>query len=216
MDRFAILPKSDGILFEDEDVTVQAFYGARGGRGQFYKAEGSLFIAVTAGSPTINQMPMRAGMYACVPEAAAIKGDEMVRALVIDARHWDGIFAIGGPIEEQGRLAYMNGCTDTGLLMPYRLGDPCLNGLFFPPGILQTPHHHPSHRIGAVLDGQGQCMNDLGDVIPMRPGDFFIIPAGSIHHFETTDKPMRIIAFHPDSEFGPTDERHQMLEATIV
>jgi hypothetical protein len=34
-----------------------------------------------------------------------------------------------------------------------RLGDPCLNGLWFPLGTRQTAHTHPSVRIGMVDDG---------------------------------------------------------------
>jgi quercetin dioxygenase-like cupin family protein len=50
----------------------------------------------------------------------------------------------------------------------------------------------------------------------MEEGNIFIIPAGVLHHFETDGSQMDIVAFHPDSDFGPTDEKHQMLEATNV
>lgn len=45
-----------------------------------------------------------------------------------------------GKSESRGRLSYIDGCTDTLLIMPPRLGDPCLNYLHFPVGIDQTQH----------------------------------------------------------------------------
>lgn len=214
MDQFAILPRRHGVLFEDHDVIV---HGCEHGAGSVFSGAGTFFVVAISGCPLVNGYSLRPGMYGCFPETVAIKGTDLCRALVVMARDWRGIFTLGGPIEAEGRLLYMNGCTDSGLIQPIRLGDPCLNGLFFPPGILQTAHRHPSHRIGVVIDGQGQCMTgEAGEPTPMRPGDVFIIPKQTLHWFETTTHPMRIIAFHPDSEFGPTDEKHQMLEATLV
>jgi hypothetical protein len=36
------------------------------------------------------------------------------------------------------------------------------------------------------------------------------------HAFQTFDAPMNVIAFHPDSDFGPEDEFHPMINRTIV
>ena len=36
------------------------------------------------------------------------------------------------------------------------------------------------------------------------------------HSFDTKDKSMDVIAFHPDSDFGATDVVHPMINRTIV
>lgn len=137
----------------------------------------------------------------------------------------------GGPIEREGRLKYIDGCTDSLLLSPVKLGDPCLNHLHFPAGIDQTQHTHPSHRIGIVADGYGECITPFGN-LPLTKGMIFVIkewdgetydtgldgktyPIG-IHAFKTFDKNMDVIAFHPDSDFGSTDDDHPMINRTIV
>jgi hypothetical protein len=69
-----------------------------------------------------------------------------------------------------------------------------------------------------------------GREVPLTPGTIFIIhkeedryekvkshlaQEGS-HKFRTDDEGMDVIAYHPDSTAGPTDESHQMLDNTIV
>jgi quercetin dioxygenase-like cupin family protein len=66
-----------------------------------------------------------------------------------------------------------------------------------------------------VYAGEGLCHTGA-QTTPMRPGDMWFIPAGLEHWFETDEATLRVIAFHPDSEFGPTDESHQMLNATVT
>lgn len=138
---------------------------------------------------------------------------------------------IGGPIEKEGRLSYIDGCTDSLLIPPVKLGDPCFNHLHFPENIDQTPHTHPSHRIGIVAKGEGECITPFGN-LPLTEGMIFVIkeydgktkakgtdgklyPAGT-HSFKTTNSSMDVIAFHPDSDFGPTDVNHPMINRTIV
>ena len=111
------------------------------------------------------------------------------------------------------------------------MGDPCLNHLHFPDHITQTPHTHPSHRIGIVAKGNGECITPFGN-LPLIAGMIFIIkewdgssiakgndgkshPVGT-HKFDTKDESMDVIAFHPDSDFGPTDIEHPMINRTIV
>lgn len=210
--QFAILPRAEGVLFADADIAVRAFNGG----SQSIKTRGSLFFAVISGQPIVNGLGVCPGMYGCLPHSATFEGATDCRVMIAESKLYTGVFSIGGPIETQGRLRYINGCTDTGLIQPLKLGDPCLNALFFPARSLQSPHTHPSHRIGAIYDGEGFCRTGPGEVTPMRQGDIFIIPERALHWFETTDHAMRIMIFHPDSEFGPTDERHQMLAATLL
>ena len=67
---------------------------------------------------------------------------------------FNGIDMVGAS-EKSGRLSYIDGCTDSLLVMPPRLGDPCLNYLHFPMGIDQTQHLHPSIRMGIDIGGKG-------------------------------------------------------------
>lgn len=126
-----------------------------------------------------------------------------------------GLNAIGGPVERTGRLKYIDGCTDTLLVAPTKLGDPCLNLLHFPPGIEQTRHTHPSNRVGMIASGRGRCITPHGNV-NLLPGVVFVIPKNAEHSFATVEDELRVIAFHPDSDTGPTDEDHPMVRRTIV
>lgn len=137
----------------------------------------------------------------------------------------------GGPIENKGRLKYIDGCTDSLLISPVKKGQPCLNHLHFPDKIDQTQHTHPSHRIGIVASGIGECITPFGN-LPLTPEMIFVIKAwdgetydrgldGNLypigqHAFRTFDENMNVIAFHPDSDFGPEDEFHPMINRTIV
>jgi hypothetical protein len=162
------------------------------------------------------------------------------KCIVIEVFHERGIYPqtkfmaqhmIGGPIEAEGRLKYIDGCTDSLLIPPVKMGDPCLNHLHFPSKIKQTPHTHPSHRIGIVAKGNGKCITPFGD-LPLTEGMIFVIkewdgtsydtgldgemyPTGT-HCFQTFDESMDVIAFHPDSDFGATDIDHPMINRTIV
>ncbi len=127
-----------------------------------------------------------------------------------------GINALGGPIEPTGRLRYIDGCTDTLLVPPVRKGDPCLNHLHFPTAITQTPHTHPSVRTGLVYRGRGECIVPDRDPIPLRPGSAFVIPTEVMHSFNTSDETLDVIAFHPDSDTGMTDDDHPMVNRTMV
>jgi hypothetical protein len=141
------------------------------------------------------------------------------------------LYSVGGPLENTGRLKYIDGCTDTLLISPVKMGDPCLNHLHFPENIDQTQHTHPSHRIGVVTNGYGRCLTPFGDM-PLTKGMIFVIkewdgvtfskgldgamyPNGQ-HAFETRDSTMDVVAFHPDSDFGATDINHPMINRTIV
>lgn len=152
------------------------------------------------------------GMYFSQPGKATISGGS---GIVISRTDYEGIFQLGGPVEERGRLRYIDGCTDTLLLAPARWGDPCLNLLHIPPHTEQTQHTHPSFRSGIIVSGQGRCVTPEG-TFPLEPGQVFVIPAEGLHSFFTEEQALRVIAFHPDSDFGPTDEAHPMINRTII
>jgi len=126
---------------------------------------------------------------------------------------------IGGPLEESGRLCYIDTCSDSLLIYPPRQGDPSLNALFFPPGIDQTFHIHPSIRLGVVVDGEGfsnikMCGKELE--LPLKVGDMFCIEEREQHRFRTTTSHMTVVPYHPDGDWGPTDHNHTMLNRTYV
>ncbi|MCP6761539.1 MAG: cupin domain-containing protein [Fischerella sp. CENA71] len=160
------------------------------------------------------------GMYFSVPGAVSVRGG---CGIAIASLNYRGMFMIGGPIEEKGRLRYMDGCSDSLLIPPTIKGDPCLNHLHFPPGINQTRHTHPSIRIGVVTSGEGHCEvpeheDGSGGIIkiPLIQGQIFVIPPEGHHSFFTRDSTLDIIAYHPDSDIGPTHDDHPMINRTYV
>ena len=154
---------------------------------------------------------LRAGMFFVVPDGGEISGGG---GLFIALPGYRGLRQIGGPLETAGRLRYIDGCSDTLLICPPRLGDPCLNHLHIPPHTDQTPHTHPSVRIGVILRGSGECRTP-GGVYPLQPSMGWYIPTGCLHSFYTEDEALDVIAWHPDSDFGPRDDDHPMINRTL-
>lgn len=122
----------------------------------------------------------------------------------------------GGPLESSGRLCYIDNCSASILLGPARLGDPVLNHLSFPAQINQTMHIHPSTRLGFVVSGSGFCNLSKDHQISLNPGMVFIIPERVPHSFTSLTEGLQIIAFHPESDTGPTDEDHPMKSRTYL
>lgn len=120
-----------------------------------------------------------------------------------------------GRIEKMGRLSYIDGCSDSMLVYPARKGEPSLNHLHFPKGIVQTQHLHPSIRMGCVLRGRGVAWGP-GWEQPLEQGALFMLDAHEIHSFKTPDESMDVVAFHPDGDIGPTDDAHAMLSRTYI
>jgi len=155
---------------------------------------------------------LQAGMYFAVPGAMEVEGALGWVATRLAHR---GLFQMGGPLEAVGRLRYIDGCTDSLLVAPALCGDPCLNMLHLPPHVVQSPHTHPSLRAGVVVSGMGRCLTATA-TLPLQPGLAFVIRADEVHHFETDQDPLQIVAFHPDSDWGPTNENHPMINRTIL
>lgn len=124
-----------------------------------------------------------------------------------------------GWVEKKGRLSYIDGCSDSLLVYPSRLGDSSLNLLYFPPGINQTFHRHPSIRLGCVIGGQGFSSHgefDNEEESVLSAGLAFCLNEQERHRFRTESEPMTIVAFHPDGDWGPTDHNHTMLNRTYL
>jgi quercetin dioxygenase-like cupin family protein len=167
--------------------------------------------------PTTVQMDgddflLRADCWFVAPEGALVKGG---RGLAIVVPGYHGLRQLGGPLEATGRLRYMDGCSDTVLVAPPRRGEPCLNHLHVPPFTRQTTHTHPSLRIGLVARGHGTCLTPEG-AQPLRPHVAWIIPPGLRHAFHTATEALDVIAWHPDSDVGPTDDDHPMRNRTLL
>jgi len=183
--------------------------------------DGTHYIMVIEGTAMLGYRGVRyalsTGMYACVPGEFLIMGG---RGIIVTRKDYFGMFTIGGPAEQEGRLKYIDGCTDSVLIHPPKIGDPVVNLLYFPPGIDQTPHTHPSIRVGTVLSGKGRCHyweHGTENMVDLVPGMLWCIHTDGLHKFSTPyGEHLRVMPYHPDSDSGPTDEDHPMLNRTIV
>lgn len=183
-----------------------------------YVHDGAGTMFVLALDPAVvlaedRRYDLAARSYAVLPDAATVSGGSGV--LIIDRSH-RGLFHVGGPVEPTGRLRYIDGCSDTVLVAPVVCGDPCLNLLHLPFGVVQTDHQHPSVRVGLVLHGSGRCVSDGGRIETLAPGAVFVLPPNEVHRFETPSDEMLLLAWHPDSDSGPTDDDHPMLNRSLV
>ena len=180
-----------------------------------HDGEGTMFV-VTAGPAKVEVaaglFPVPAAGWAVLPVPASVVGG---RGMAITHRAHRGLFCVGGPAEPVGRLRYIDGCSDTVLVSPVVRGDPCLNLLHLPVGTVQTDHDHPSIRVGLILSGRGVCVLDAGDPLDLAPGVVFFLPAGTTHRFEASSSELRLVAWHPDSDVGPCDDDHPMLNRTL-
>jgi hypothetical protein len=245
-----------GLIFDDSKHSKYPirYYNIINGNGNDFKskADCSYYGYVYGGNLKITQshyptQNLIDGQYFSVTGEFEINSYESSKLIVIEVLHTKGIYpennyrampSFGGPIEEVGRLKYIDGCTDSLLISPVKKGDPCFNHLHFPKDIVQTQHTHPSHRIGIVADGHGVCVTPFGN-LPLVKGMIFVIKewteemvakgnafakgldgethACGMHAFNTpVETGMDVIAFHPDSDFGSTDEVHPMINRTIV
>lgn len=183
----------------------------------FPAASGTHFGFVHRGEATLEisgrTYPLAEGMYFAAVGDACLKASGV--AIVVSQKKHNGLFTLGGPIEPEGRLRYIDGCSDTLLIPPLVMGNACLNFLRIPPHTDQTYHTHPSFRFGIVAGGSGWCDSPAG-VEELGAGKVFYIPTDGLHRFRTESESLSVIAFHPDSDFGPEDDNHPMVNKTIV
>ncbi len=226
--HFISVPLQDGLLADfaqDQHPTTVWGWGHLG-TALAPEAEGTHFGFVIAGPASLSvptcgkTFELAEGMYFSAPGPVRVSGG---KGVVITRLGFAGMFSVGGPIEQHGRLRYIDGCSDSLLIPPVIKGDPCLNHLHFPARIEQTRHTYPSIRVGIVARGKGRCVvpaNDDGtgpDVtVPLVPGNLFVIPTDGQHSFFTDDEVMDVIAYHPDSDTGPDHDDHPMVNRTIV
>lgn len=216
-----------GMLLEDNDPKcpsiIYGFENCSVKNNQQTQAvipeKGACYGFLTQGGGTISddkvQWQLNKGQWFTLPNGCNISLKPQSRLVVSQRLGFQGFYAMGGPIESKGRLRYIDGCSDTLLSAPPLLGDPCLNLLHFPPKIDQTAHTHPSTRAGIVAQGTGVCVTEEKE-IPLTEGLLFYIARNTVHKFRTTNKTMDVIAYHPDSDWGPTHEQHPMVNRTWV
>jgi hypothetical protein len=220
--KFQIFEITDGLMFDYNDKNFRtAIFGFTGKDTLLLPADWTHFGVVLEGEAhVVNSSRDRVVVkddYFSIQGEFYLTGS--ARVVIISAFEYKGVNMIGGPIESTGRLRYIDGCTDSLLIPPVKKGDPCLNHLHFPENITQTPHTHPSVRAGVVLRGSGMCIvpDDHRQAVALLPGCVFVIPTDSLHSFNTQkDGQMDVIAFHPDSDIGVTDDDHPMVNRTIV
>ncbi len=230
---FQVWTEYNGILAHSVDDLVDGRSGIRstlaaienmsffGGESLDVSKGGAVFGFVLIGRASIvdgtGVLDVGALQFFVAPDGCRIILEEPgTRVVTMRREGWRGQRIVGGPIEAKGRLRYIDGCSDTCLIPPAILGDACLNHLHFPVGIDQTEHTHPSVRIGCVVRGRGECITPDG-ATDLTTGSVFIIPKDAIHKFRTlVGESMDVIAYHPDSDFGPTHESHPMVNRTWV
>ena len=206
------------ICSKTEDPAVQyPCFAMRMDNGGYASPKNDTLYLFTLGH---GEIQYKGAEYPIVPFTyAVIPGEAMVTVkgttVLILRKSYTGLFHIGQGLEPSGRLKYIDGCSDTLLCAPPKMGDPCLNHLHFPPGIVQTMHTHPTARIGMVVAGSGECVTPTGRK-ELKPGLCWYLEAGDEHCFYTHDSRLEIVAFHPDSTTGPTDDNHPMLNRTMV
>lgn len=159
-----------------------------------------------------------AGGFFALPGRARLFAQGLT--VVIERLGFRGLPLVGA-IEDQGRLAYVDGCSDSVLVAPPRAGDPVLNHLHFPAATEQRVHRHPSIRLGVVVRGRGEAHGPSADgpewTEALEPGTAFLLAAHERHAFRTAPgSSLDIVAFHPDSDWGPTDQAHPMINRTLV
>lgn len=207
-----------GALYEKiEQAYPSTMLGHKGGTTVIEAAHTHSFGIVTNGKIHVqvagDSFTLRAGMYFSVPGAFRIEGEG--EAAIFQRHGYRGLFSIGGPVEKSGRLTYIDHCTTTLICPPPRDGDPCLNLLSFPANLKQSTHIHPTLRLGAVVSGSGHCVL-AGGRQALKPGIAFVIEPNLLHSFESGPDGLNVIAYHPDSDGGPTDESHPMLNRTYL
>ena len=221
-----------GVVDVDAQVGLESTVVALGGSGPVPLPDqrGTAFGFVSSGAVMVETRDgldyiVGAGEWFVEPSARSITARTAhgasikVAGYAVFRHEYKGLRARGGPVEHAGRLRYIDGCTDTLLFCPVVVGDACINLLHFPAGINQTQHTHPSARIGMVYKGRGYCIDGHGDRTELEPGLVFNIPAGCVHSFFTEDESMDVIAYHPDSDWGPGHGdgiTHPMLSRTWV
>lgn len=120
-----------------------------------------------------------------------------------------------GKIPQRGAIEYEPGGQETTLVYPDIFGEPTLNFLSMEPHFRdQLMHWHDAIRINIVISGEVFCETPSHAPVTCNRGSIIILPNGALHRFRTNSTGMKFVAFHPDSEFGPTPKNNPMFNKT--
>ena len=208
-------------LFDRSDSMCPCrMIGFQGGKKTFSNISSSYYLVVLSGEVSVSYKALKfdnlpkLAFVAC-PGEISVSGKGM--AIVIEKFGYRVPFQLGVIEETRGRLCYIDNASSSLLVSPARMGDPCLNLLTFPSGVIQTSHIHPTVRLGAVIWGSGECLwGEEKRKIPLTPGMTFCLPEAQVHSFNSGKDGLGVVAFHPDSDVGPTDFSHPMLSRTYL
>jgi len=182
---------------------------------RFLDQTGTYFVIADSAELTTPSLSAR-GAFGAVVTAGRLQGSAVIIHMPgLHLAQAAAIVAAGQP----GDLSYIDGCSNSVVVTAARNGDPCLNYLYFPRGIKQTMHTHPSLRIGLVLSGQGRAdYLHNGQLVStvLTAGDHFVLDRHVLHRFCTDQSDMSLMVFHPDSEDGPRDENNPMKTRTYL
>jgi hypothetical protein len=219
-----LLAPHDGAALDATRTMYPSRLVVVGSRRELASEGSTAYGFVVRGSASIAgagmDLVLGAGSFFGLPGPVVVDAGAEGTVVVIERMGFRAL-PTAGRIEERGRLAYIDGCSDSILCMPPRLGDPVLNHLHFPSGVVQTPHAHPSIRLGVVARGCGFAYGPKpggGEwELALETGAVFCLHEHEVHAFKTTrGTAMDVIAFHPDSDWGPTDGVHPMLNRTYL
>lgn len=226
---FKVFENYHGLLAEEGDTQVYGFENYSKERYEPIKImpiKGGVFGYINKGFLVVkikdtaypDQLLINEGFYFSIPsDFEIIKTSRKYQLAFWTQKNYKPMIQLG-KVEDTGRLNYIDGCHDSLLLQPIKKGLPCLNALYMPEGVHQTPHTHPSLRAGFIIEGGAQCVAENGN-FDLKTGQIFYLKSDTKHKFRTDLSDyvrMKLIAFHPDSDFGPEDENHPMINKTIV
>ena len=85
------------------------------------------------------------------------------------------------------------------------------------PGVLRVTEPNRVSEYRQVSPGVYQAYSEkTGGTFALRPGMGWRIPTGTLHSFFTRGEALDVLAWHPDSDFGPTHDHHPMVNRTMV
>lgn len=219
MNNFSLISDYNGHIYFDEidQTDVYGFNSLTEQKINLIRS-GSAFGYVAEGELEYNNITIPSGFYFTIPNinGAILKGGH--RIILWVKIGYNSFLKFGKWESDKGRLKYIDGCTDSVLINPIKKGDPCLNTLYMPEGVNQTMHTHPSLRSGFIIKGGAKCETPEG-VFDLKSNDIFILKKDAHHKFRSDfgeNILMKLIAYHPDSDFGAEDEIHPMINRTIV
>lgn len=220
MSSFFIPEIKSGILF-DQTLTMypSVMRGFKNEEREFGTSVSTTYGFVISGKLSLRvagfgSCEFGAGAYFSCPGSMQLAGEG--EAILVERIGFRGLFQVGGALEDSGRLCYIDNASTSILVHPPRKGDPVLNYLCFPQNIEQSFHIHPSIRMGVVYAGSGVCSFGNGESFPLRPGTAFYLPERWSHRFCSHAEGLKVIAYHPDSDVGSTDQVHPMLSRTYL